>query len=293
MIFLERSEVILRPLDVGTRQVRLAARLSALGLAVAVAIFMTGCSSGHRRTAPSSVASSISSTTSSLPPLPGATTTVVAVPDVVGQVFQTAEGTLASANLVSQYRLEHTATVTAGSVIAQSPAPGSVVPSETTVTTVVSIGPSSIPGAKPCLAADLTGQPGPPVSEATGQHTRDFSLLNIGRPCLLNGYPAVEALDNQGRVLGYSYSHSGDQMTTGEAPQPVYLPHGSAAWIRLNKYRCDIGIDDTASMLKLTLPSSGGTLDLPFSLDYCSQSPSLTIAVSPFEPVEMLVNPSP
>ncbi len=144
----------------------------------------------------------------------------------------------------------------------------------------------------PGEAAHLEVQPGPAVSEATGQHTRDWSFTNLGGPCVLDGYPAVLALDSDRRVLGYSYSHSGDQMTTGAMPQPVYLPKGSAAWIRMNKYRCDIGVEDTTSIFQFTLPSGGGTLDTPGSLEYCAEAPSLTIAVSPFEPVALLLSPT-
>ena len=146
--------------------------------------------------------------------------------------------------------------------------------------------------AQPCQAAHLSVRPGAAVSEATGQHTRDWSFTNIAAPCVLDGYPAVSAFDTDRRVLGYRYSHAGDQMTTGAMPQPVYLPSGSAAWIRMNKYRCDIALGDTTTTLQVSLPSGGGAVDLPASLDYCAETPSLTIAVSPFEPVEMLLYPS-
>ena len=170
-------------------------------------------------------------------------------------------------------------------------------PRNTTVTLVVSAGPANIPGAGPCQAAHLKVQPGPDVSEATGQHTGDWSLTNLGTPCVLDGYPTVSALDSDGRVLGFSYTHSGDQMTTGAKPQPVYLPSGSAAWIRMNKYRCDIAGTDGTMTIQASLPAGGGTLDIPASnipgsWDYCAETASLTIAVSPFEPVEMLLYPS-
>jgi hypothetical protein len=199
---------------------------------------------------------------------------------------------VARANLLTTYRFEHSSTVGAGSVIGETPAAGSRVSADTTVTLVVSIGPANIPGAQPCRAAHLRVQPGPPVSEATGQHTRDWSLTNLAAPCVLDGYPAVSAVDQDRRVLGYSYTHSGDQMTTGATPQPVYLPQGSAAWVRINKYRCDIDVGDTATTFQVSLPSGGGTLDIPGSLDYCAEAPSLTVAVSPFEPVEMLLSAS-
>ena len=242
--------------------------------------FLCSCSGGHPRAASSS----------NLPAGPGASTTFITVPDVVGQVnFETAQMAVARANLLTAYRLEHSSIVVAGSVMGETPAEGSRVPAGTTVTLVVSIGPANILGAQPCQAAHLSVQPGPPVSEATGQHTRDWSFTNLAAPCVLDGYPAVSALDQDRRVLGYAYTHSGDQMTTGATPQPVYLPEGSAAWIRMNKYRCDIAVGDTTTTFQLSMPSGGGTLDIPGSLDYCADAPSLTIAVSPFEPVEMLL----
>jgi hypothetical protein len=64
--------------------------------------------------------------------------------------------------------------------------------------------------------------------------------------------------------------------------------------VRLNKYRCDIAAQDSAASFRLTLPS-GGTIDeaAPSSrFEYCSETPSLIIAVSPFEPVEMLLPPA-
>jgi len=198
---------------------------------------------------------------------------------------------VAFANLMTAYRLEHSPAVVAGSVISENPAAGSRVQAQTTVTLVVSIGPANIPGAQPCQAARLSVQPGQPVSEATGQHTRDWSLTNLGAPCVLDGYPAVSALDQAGHVLGYSYTHAGDQMTTAALPQPVYLPTGSAAWIRMNKYRCDSAVADTTTTFQMSLPAGGGTLDIPASLEYCTEAPSLTIAVSPFEPAEVLLYP--
>lgn len=221
-----------------------------------------------------------------------ADTGLVTVPDVTGRVYAaSAQMAVASAGLLTAYRMQHSPTVAAGLVITQTPAGNARVPAGTTVTLVVSTGPVSIAGAQPCQAAHLKLQPGPRVSEATGQHTLDWSFTNLGAPCVLNGYPAVSALDSGGRLLGYTYTHAGDQMTTGAAPLPVYLPAGSAAWIRVNKYRCDVGVSDTATMLQVSLPAAGGTVDVPVSLDYCAEAASLTLAVSPFEPVEILLSP--
>ena len=130
------------------------------------------------------------------------------------------------------------------------------------------------------------------MSEATGRRTLDWSLTNVGRPCVLDGYPEITALDGQGRVVGFTYSRSGDAMTTSAAPHAVYLPTASSAWIRLDKYRCDVAAAAATSSLRLNLPSTGGALELAgLSFDVCAQAPSLTVVVSPFEPVEMLLHP--
>jgi len=70
--------------------------------------------------------------------VPGASATLITVPDLVGQVYSGAAQTAAaSANLLSAYHLEHSSAVAAGSVVSETPAAGSRVPTETTVTLVV------------------------------------------------------------------------------------------------------------------------------------------------------------
>ncbi len=286
-----------------SRQLRTRRQLYAAGIAVAVAAavaipaaVLSGGSARHAVIiSPGPSTSSTSTAPASVLP-PGPTGTVT-VPDVAGQTYlPTAQMALANVGLMAQYQLEHSTAVTAGTVVTQAPAAGSTVPSGSTVTLIVSTGPTTIPGAQPCQASALKVQPGQLVSEASGQNTIDWSLTNLGNPCVLNGYPAVTALDQQGRVLNFTYSHSGDQMTTAVPPQPVYLPTGSSAWVRLNKYRCDVTVQNTTTSFKFALPSGGGSLDLSDLtriFDYCAEPPSLTIAVSPFEPVEMLLSANP
>jgi hypothetical protein len=85
-------------------------------------------------------------------------------------------------------------------------------------------------------------------------------------------------------------------MTTGAKPSPVYLPPGGQAWARINKYRCDIRSTDVASTLVLALPHLGGNVTVAKPqypiLDYCPEAASLTVTVSPFEPVEILLGPA-
>lgn len=210
----------------------------------------------------------------------------VTVPNLVGRSYWTE----IDLNVVDRY--QYSSTVPAGIVISQGTPPGTVEAFDSDLTLVVSKGPASIPGAGTCTASDLRISRGGLVSEETGQHTTDWSLTNVsGSACVLDGYPSVTLYDRAGRVLPFTYSHSGDQMTTSAPPSPVYLPPKSAAWVRINKYRCDIRAQDTSLTARLALPSGGGTLQvgLTSNEEYCAESASLVVAVSPFEPVEVLL----
>ena len=226
---------------------------------------------------------------------PGTGGAPITVPDFVGRNYQAAQYAAAMLGLNVTYIFETSALVPAGLVIAQTPPAGQHAGAFTKGTFTVSIGPNSIPGAPPCRAQDLQVKPAPPppVSEATGQHTSDFSITNVSASaCVLDGYPGVTLTDSAGRVLPFVYSHSGDQMTTNKAPRAVNLPTSGTAWLRLNKYRCDFSTQnrDAATNLRLTLPSNGGSVDVPVSVDYCAETPSLTVTVSPFEPVRAFLS---
>ena len=227
-------------------------------------------------------------------------TDVVVVPDVLGQNYGIAQlrlATTGSMGIQVAYRLVHDAGVLAGKVVTQSPSAGAVVSSNRRVILTVSEGPARAPGASPCTTEDLRAENGPSVSEATGQHTLDIALRNVSdSTCELNGHPTASLLDSHGRQLGFRYTHRGDQMTTGAAAFPVYLPPGADAWVRLNKYRCDISSTNYAPTVILGLPRGDGSIVIPLPAQsdaryfgYCEEAASLTIAVSPFEPVSMLL----
>jgi hypothetical protein len=180
----------------------------------------------------------------------------------------------------------------AGVVISQDPEPGSTATSYfSTVTVAVSDGPTRpLPGPS-CGSQDLRLDYGAPVSEATGQDTTDLVLTNIsGSICNLFGYPTVTLLDEAGKVLPFEYSHTGDQMITAAQPRVVSLRPGWAAYVRINKYRCDVHADDTSALLRLAVPgSSSPPLSSNFagrSLDYCAEAPSTIVTISPFESTE-------
>lgn len=284
-------------------------RLAALGLTVMVLAGVAGCSARGAGATPAS-----RHTGKTAPVRPenrhagfAPITEAALVPDVVGENYGTAQVRLATTGrlgLQAAYRLVHDPTVPAGRVVEESPGAGAAVSSSDVVTLLVSEGPARVPGATACTSADLRARDGPSVSEATGQHTLDITLQNVSRStCVLEGHPAVRMLDSHGRRLAFHYTHRGDQMTTGATARPVYLPPGADAWVRLNKYRCDIAATDYAATVVLGLPRGGGAIVfvLPASSrdDYfsdCRETASSTVAVSPFEPVSLLLGqplPSP
>jgi hypothetical protein len=111
----------------------------------------------------------------------------------------------------------------------------------------------------------------------------------------LRGYPAVTILAESERQLPFVIATSGDQMVTDDPPGIVNLPTGHAAWIRLNKYRCDLGSVAVGRRLMLGVVADGDALTLALDpmrphgigLDYCGKDdPGSAIHVSPFEPTE-------
>lgn len=138
-----------------------------------------------------------------------------------------------------------------------------------------------------CRASDLRISLGPTPSEATGQHTVDIDLQNRrGRACSIDGYPEIRLFDPHGRELSFRYSHDGDQMIPKQQPARLVVRPGGHARFAFNKYRCDLHATARASTLLVRLPGDGpGRLfRLPPAatvIDYCPETISLTIAVSP------------
>lgn len=219
----------------------------------------------------------------------------VRVPNVLGDDYRDAQVRLATITPSSWvnvlYRLVHAAGARNGVVTAQSVPAGTVVAVGSAVTLTVSIGAAAVVGAKPCTPSALVAALGRGVSEATGQNTIDVAFVNSSAStCVLDGYPAPTVVDAAGSQLPFSISHAGDQMTTSAAPSPVYLAPGSAAWVRLNKYRCDITTTDTGTSIVFRLPAAPGTLVVhPVDWGFCHEAPSSIVAVSPFEPIELLL----
>jgi hypothetical protein len=123
-------------------------------------------------------------------------------------------------------------------------------------------------------------------SEKTGQHTATFVVTNLSdQACALDGYPRVQLLDAQGRLLRFRYHRGGDQMIAADPPHRVVLPPAGRAFFAVNKYRCDLRATATARTILVRLPGAAAWLRLRLRsyprLDYCSERPSLTVTVSP------------
>ena len=259
-----------------------------IAAAAAVLILMLcGCSTNG----PQSAAEATSSSTRPiLPPMP--TLSPVSVPHVTGTTFQAANLSLARVNLAPGFTIVDSDTVNPGLVVSQDPAAGSVAAAFSILTLTVSDGPAHPLVGPNCQPGNLRLDLGERVSEATGQHTADLILTNIiGSTCNLFGYPTITLFDSRGKVLPFEYSHQGDQMTTSAQPRVVSLRPGWAAYVRINKYRCDIAAESNTATLRLGYPSPSLGLSFYGGFDYCVEAPSLVVAVSPFQPTALTLYP--
>jgi hypothetical protein len=143
----------------------------------------------------------------------------------------------------------------------------------------------------PCLASNFTVGSTGPISEPTGQHTLTFRFRYHGsRPCSLYGYPSVAFYDRRGKIP-FGISHRGDQVVTSRKPTRVVVGPRKAAFVVVNKYRCDLREVRTA--LALRLGFSRATPRQRFAIAvrprgwiaYCGPgAPGSGVTVSPFEP---------
>lgn len=115
-------------------------------------------------------------------------------------------------------------------------------------------------------------------------------LTDVGSDaCYMFGYPGVTLYDVDNHALPLSYQWHGDQMVTGAAPQRVGIAPRGAAFVLINKYRCDLGDKATAVTLRLIPPddTTSMTLDIQglIDLSYCGPGdPGSTLEISPVEP---------
>lgn len=138
-----------------------------------------------------------------------------------------------------------------------------------------------------CQASNLRLSLGPRVSEATGQNTLILVLRNTAdRQCTLRGYPTVEAVSAEGKILPFRYRHGSDMMLRDATPGTVSLPPDQSAYVVINKYRCDTGDVATTARLQIIPPGASTPITMRFTgrrgMPWCGlRDPGSTVTVSP------------
>ena len=145
-----------------------------------------------------------------------------------------------------------------------------------------------------CAASVLALRPGPVVSPMTGEHADSFLLTNHGSvACTVSGYPQVTLYGSRGVAVPFRYAKGGGAYVTAKRPATVTLAPGKSAYVLVAKYRCDLGVAENATAVRLTLRAHQG----PFSarepigggvagLSYCKggqKDPGQLVTVSPIE----------
>ncbi len=139
-----------------------------------------------------------------------------------------------------------------------------------------------------CTPAQLRLSAGPGIAPKTGQNPEAIRLTNTGLSCVLDGYPAVRFTDPADAAIPFRLLQSGDQMVTALGAHRVVVPEGGAAWVVLNKYRCDLGSHARVGEIELRLAGAGriGAVG-PNSAGWAfcgSGDPGSIVHISPFEP---------
>jgi hypothetical protein len=146
-----------------------------------------------------------------------------------------------------------------------------------------------------CAASVLALRPGPVVSPMTGEHADSFVLTNRGSvACQVSGYPQVTLYDSRGVAVPFRYAAGGGAYVTAKKPATVTLAAAKSAYVLVAKYRCDLGVADDATAIRLTLrahqgpafsgrePVGGGAAEL----SYCAggqEELGQLVTVSPIE----------
>lgn len=150
-------------------------------------------------------------------------------------------------------------------------------------------------GVRQCTASVLVLRPGLLVSPMTGEHADSFMVTNHGPvACTVSGYPQVTLYDSRGVAMPFRYAEGGGAYVTAKKPAIVTLAPGKSAYALVAKYRCDLGIADDATAIRLTVhadqdpafsgrePIGGGAA----GLSYCQggqEDPGQLVTVSPVE----------
>jgi uncharacterized protein DUF4232 len=143
------------------------------------------------------------------------------------------------------------------------------------------------------------------MSPATGEHGDTYLLTNRGRSaCMLAGYPGITLYAPDGAQLPFHYVHGHSQYVTRVPQRPVVLPPGASAYVLVAKFRCDLGDDQEAATIRITIPGpqhgtvtgrAASNASGVSALSYCRggpDGPGQIIAVSPIEPTRLATVPN-
>ena len=137
-----------------------------------------------------------------------------------------------------------------------------------------------------CVNAPFGDKMIQPVSPETGEHAFILQASYVGaRPCSLIGYPTVVFATATGRVLPFRYRNGGGPYVTHRPPGYVNLRPGDTVFVEVAKYRCDVSGGRAAARASVRLPGASAALsvrlDSVATMDYCAETPSQLVYVSP------------
>jgi hypothetical protein len=130
-----------------------------------------------------------------------------------------------------------------------------------------------------------------PVSPMTGEHAFVVQLAYTGSaPCTLRGYPRITFYGASGTALPFTYRDGSGPYVTHSAPTYVNLRPADTAFFEVAKYRCDVSGGQTAVRTTAQVPGERGALyphiHAVASIDYCDETPSKFVYLSPVEASE-------
>jgi hypothetical protein len=151
---------------------------------------------------------------------------------------------------------------------------------------------ASTGGIAPCKARMVRLIPTTPGAVRTGVTAQLFILLNrSSQTCVISGYPSLR-LYGRARVP-FRFGNGG--YVNARPPRTLELAPGSQAYFLIEKYRCDAGVNTTATKLQVFLPGANASRasllgSVGDAFEYCTpfrgppgSDPGNTISVSPID----------
>lgn len=114
--------------------------------------------------------------------------------------------------------------------------------------------PTNVPASMPICSRSLRLRETDPIAGQTGERSVFYEILNSGAsPCKLKGYPRVRYFAGKQR-LPFTYRNGVGAYVSHAAPQAVLLRARGFAYLKVGKFRCDLGIRTVATRIAVSLP---------------------------------------